>query len=67
MPELQLLKLLASSVRARLARVRSAPREAGSQTLELVALMVILVTTASVVLLIVRSKVQQGASRITLP
>jgi hypothetical protein len=67
MPELQLLKVVATALRARLARLRSRPGEAGSQTLELLALMVILVTTASVVLLIVKSKAQQGASRITLP
>jgi hypothetical protein len=67
MPELQLLQLLTSSLRARLAQARSAPREAGSQTLELLALSIILVTIAGVVLLIVKSKAQQGASRITLP
>jgi hypothetical protein len=65
MPELQLLQLLAGSLRARLARLRSG--EAGSMTLELLALSVILVTIATLVLVIVRSKAQQGASRITLP
>jgi hypothetical protein len=67
MPELQLLKLLASSLRARLARLRSGSGEAGSQTLELLALGIILVSIASLVLLVLKSKAQQGASRITLP
>ena len=67
MPELQLLKLLTSSLRARLARLRSTSGQAGSMTLELLALSVILVTIAALVLLIVKSKAQQGASRITLP
>jgi hypothetical protein len=65
MPELQLLKLLAGSFRARLARLRSG--EAGSMTLELLALTVILVTIAGLVFLVLRSKVQQGVTRITLP
>jgi hypothetical protein len=67
MPELQLIKLLASSLRARLARVRSGSGEAGSQTLELLALGLILLSLAGLVFAILRSKVQQGATRITLP
>jgi hypothetical protein len=67
MPELQLLKLLTSSLRARLARLRSTSGETGSMTLELLALSMILVTIAALVLLIVKSKAQQGASHITLP
>jgi hypothetical protein len=67
MPELQLLKLLTSSLRARLARLRSRSGETGSMTLELLALSMILVTIAALVLLIVKSKAQQGASHITLP
>jgi hypothetical protein len=67
MPELQLLNLLTSAFQARLARLRSREGQAGSQTLELLALGVILVSIASVVLAIVKSKAQQGAGRITLP
>ena len=65
MPELELLKLLAGSVPARLARARSS--QAGSMTLELLAVTVILVTIAALVFVVLRSKVQQGVTRITLP
>jgi hypothetical protein len=65
MPELQLLKLLADSVPARLARARSS--QAGSMTLELLAVTVILVTIAALVFVVLRSKAQQGVTRITLP
>jgi hypothetical protein len=65
MPELQLLKLLASTIPARLARARSG--QAGSMTLELLALTVILVTIATLVFVVLRSKAQQGVTRITLP
>ncbi len=65
MPELQLLKLLAALVHARLARARSS--QAGSMTLELLALTVILVAIAALVFVVLRSKVQQGVTRITLP
>jgi len=65
MPELQLLKLLVGSLRARLAR--SGSRQAGSMTLELLAVTVILVTIAALVFVVLRSKAQQGATRITLP
>ncbi len=65
MPELQLLQLLVGSLRARLARAQ--PSEAGALTLELVAIAMILVAIASVVFILLRSKVQQGVTRITLP
>ncbi len=65
MPELQLLKLLADSVPARLARARFS--QAGSITLELLAVTVILVTIAALVFVVLRSKAQQGVTRITLP
>jgi len=64
LPEFQLLRLLVGSLRARLAR---APREAGALTLELVAIAMMLVVIAGVVFLILRSKVEQGVTRITLP
>jgi hypothetical protein len=67
MPELQLLKLLAGSVPSRLQVVRARSRQAGSMTLELLALTVILVTIATLVFVVLRSKVQQGVTRITLP
>jgi hypothetical protein len=65
MPELQLLQLLIGSLRARLAGAQ--PREAGALTLELVTIAVILVAIASVVFILLRSKVEQGVTRITLP
>jgi hypothetical protein len=65
MPEFQLLQFLVGSLRARLARAE--PREAGALTLELVAIAMILVAIAGVVFLILRSKVEQGVTRITLP
>jgi hypothetical protein len=67
MPELQLLKLLAGSVPSRLQVVRARSSQAGSMTLELLALTVILVTIATLVFVVLRSKVQQGVTRITLP
>lgn len=63
MPELQLLQLLVGSLHARLAQ----SKQAGSMTLELLAITVILVTIATVVLVVLRSKVEQGVTRITLP
>src|SRR6266545_3371039 len=49
----------------RLLRARSS--QAGSMTLELLAVTVILVTIAALVFVVLRSKAQQGVTRITLP
>lgn len=65
MPELQLLKVLVGLLRARLARAQSS--EAGALTLELVAIAVLLLGIAAVVFTVLRTKAQQGATRITLP
>jgi hypothetical protein len=65
MPELTLLQLLFAALRARLAPAQ--PRDAGALTLELVAITLILVAIAGVVFTILRTKAQQGATRISLP
>jgi hypothetical protein len=65
MPELKLLQLVLASVRGRLAQPRL--REAGALSLELVAIVVILVLIAGFVFAILRAKAEQAATRITLP
>ena len=65
MPEFQLLRLLVGWLRARLAQAHS--DQAGVMTLEVVVIATMLVGIAVVVLLALRSKVQQSVTRITLP